>query len=159
MAEKSSKYLHQSDSMSENTVKGIEAPVTTSDCVLPEWSGCKVDSEGIVPRWVVGCAVHVLSQSEKRKDDHNVRVRLRTRKSRAELMQKSETGNPEHVRGEMGKLDPSKATETSLDRTDEDGQRRTVASEARGEKAMAAKRNHKLHRCAQESKREMTKSR
>ena len=31
--------------------------------------------------------------------------------------------NPERVRGEMGKLDPSKATETSLDRTDEDGER------------------------------------
>ena len=38
-------------------------------------------------------------------------------------MQKSETVNPEHVRGEMGKLDPSKATEISLDRTDEDGER------------------------------------
>ena len=65
----------------------------------------------------------MLSQSEKRNDDHNVRVRLRTRKSRAELMENSETVNPEHVRGEMGKLDPSKATETSLDRTDEDGER------------------------------------
>ena len=66
MAEKSPKYLHQSNSMSENAVKGIEAPVTTSDYVLPEWSGCKVDSESIGPSWIVGCAVHVLSQSEKR---------------------------------------------------------------------------------------------
>ena len=82
-----------------------------------------LDSESIAPSWIAGCAVHVLSQSEKRKEDHNVRVRLRTRKSRAELMQKSETVNPEHVRGEMGKLDPSKATETFLDRTDEDGER------------------------------------
>ena len=31
--------------------------------------------------------------------------------------------NPEHLRGEMGKLDPSKATETSLYRTDEAGER------------------------------------
>ena len=57
MAEKSSKYLHQSNSMSENAVKGIETPVTTSYCVLPEWSGCKVDSESIAPSWIVGCAV------------------------------------------------------------------------------------------------------
>ena len=35
MAEKSSKYLHQSIGMSENAVKGIETPVITSDCVLP----------------------------------------------------------------------------------------------------------------------------
>ena len=38
-------------------------------------------------------------------------------------MQKSETVNPEHVCGEMRMLDPSKATETSLDRTDEEGER------------------------------------
>ena len=121
MAEKCSKYLHQSIGISENAVKRIEMPVTTSDCVLPEWSGCKVDSESIALSWTVGCAVHVLSQSEKH--DHNVRVRLRTRESRAELTQTRETVNPEHVRGEMGKLDPSKATETSLDRTDEGGER------------------------------------
>ena len=41
MAEKSSKYLHQSNSVSENAVKGTETPVTTSGCVLPEWSGRK----------------------------------------------------------------------------------------------------------------------
>ena len=64
MAEKSSKYLHQSNRMSENAVKGIETPVTPSDCVLPEWSGCKVDSESIDSSWIVGCAVHVLSQSD-----------------------------------------------------------------------------------------------
>ena len=110
-------------SVSENAVKRIETPVTNSDCVLPEWSGCEVDSQNIAPSWIVGCAVHVLSQFEKRKDDHNVRVGLRTRTSRAELMLRSETVNPEHVRGEMGKLDPSKATETSLDRTNGDGER------------------------------------
>ena len=131
MAEKSSKYLHQSDSMSENAAKGIEMPVIAC---CQSGRDAKLTARALPRRWIVGCAVHVLSQSEKRKDDHNVRVRLRTRKSRAELMQKSETGNPEHVRGEMGKLDPSKATETSLDRTDEDGQRRTVASEAHGER-------------------------
>ena len=83
----------------------------------------KTDSESIAPSWIVGCAVHVVSQSEKRKDGRNVCVRLRTRKSRAELAQKSGTVNPEHVRGEMAKLAASKATETSLDRTDEDVER------------------------------------
>ena len=96
MAEECPKYLHQSNGTSENAVKGIETSVTTSDCVLPEWFGCQVDSESIAPSRIVGCAAHVPSQS----DDHNVRVR--TRRSRAELMLKVR-----HVRGEMGKLDPS----------------------------------------------------
>ena len=123
MAEKSSKYLHQLNSTSENAVKSIETSVTASDCELPEWFGCQVDSESVTPSRIVGCAVHVLSQSEKRRDDHNVPVRLRTRRSRAVLILTSETVNPEHVRGEMGKLDPGKATETSLDRTNGDGER------------------------------------
>ena len=151
MTKKCSKYLHQSNGMSETAVKGIETSVTTSNCVLQELSGCKVDSENIVPSWIVGCAVHVPSQSEKRKKDHNVRVRLRTRKSRADLMQKSETVNPGHLRGEMAKLDLSKIMETSLDCTDEDGKR--LSQRRNGEKTMAAKRSHKPHRCAQESKR------
>ena len=151
MTKKCSKYLHQSNGMSETAVKGIETSVTTSNCVLQELSGCKVDSENIVPSWIVGCAVHVPSQSEKRKKDHNVRVRLRTRKSRADLMQKSETVNPGHVRGEMAKLDLSKIMETSLDCTDEDGKR--LPQRRNGEKTMVAKRSHKPHRCAQESKR------
>ena len=113
--------LHQSNGMSENAERRIETPVTTSDCVLPEWSGCKVDSESVALSWTVGCAVHVLSQSEK--NDHNVHVRLRTRESRAELTQTTETVNPEDVGDEMAKPDPSKTTETSLDRTDEDGER------------------------------------
>ena len=46
-------------------------------------------------------------------------------------MQKSETVNPEHVRGDVGKLDPSEATETSLDRTDEDGERLPQSRTAR----------------------------
>ena len=82
-----------------------------------------------------GCAARVPSQSEKRSDDHNVRVRLRTRRSRAELMLKSETVNPEHVRGEMAKLNPSEATETSLDSTNRDGERlpeRRTARESKG---------------------------
>ena len=65
----------------------------------------------------------MLCQSKRCRDDHNVRVRLRTRRTRVELTLKSETMNPEHVRGELAKLNPSKATETSLDRTDEDGER------------------------------------
>ena len=96
---------------------------TASDCESPERLGCQVDSESIAPSWIVGCAVRVLCQSERCRDNHNVRVRLRTRRSRAELMLKSETVNPEHVRGEMAKLNPSKATETSLDRTSRDGER------------------------------------
>ena len=97
--------------------------VSASDCESPEWFGCQVDSESIAPSRIVGCAVHVLSQSEKRSEYHNVRVRLRTRRSRAELMLKSETVNPEHVRGEVGKLNSSEATETSLDSTNGDGER------------------------------------
>ena len=103
-------------------MKSIETSVTTSDCVLPEWFGCQADSESSAPSQI-GYTVRVPSQSEKRSDDHNVRVRLRTRRSRAELMLKSETVNPEHVRGEMAKLNPSKATETSLDSTNKDGER------------------------------------
>ena len=68
MAEKSSKHLHQSNSKSENAVKGIETSVTASDCVL---SGCQVASESTDSSRIVGCAVHVLSQSEKRGSDHN----------------------------------------------------------------------------------------
>ena len=122
MEEKCSKYLHQSNGTSENAVKGIETSVTTSDCVLPEWFGCQVDSESIAPSQI-GYTVRVLSQSERCRDDHNARVRLRTRRSRAQLILKSETMNPEHMRGERRKLDPSKATQTSLDRTSEDGER------------------------------------
>ena len=65
----------------------------------------------------------MLSQSERCSDDHSVGVRLRTPRSRAELMLKNETVNPEHVRGEMAKLNPIEATETSLDSTNRDGER------------------------------------
>ena len=122
MAEKCSKYLHQSNGTSENAMENIETTVTASDCESPEWLGCQVDSETIAPSQI-GYTVRVLSQSERCRDDHNVRVRLRTRRSRAELMLKSETVNPEHVRGEMAKLNPSEATETSLDSTNRDGER------------------------------------
>ena len=122
MAEKCSKYLHQSNGTSENAVENIETTVTASDCESPEWLGCQVDSESAAPSQI-GYTVRVLSQSERCRDDHNVRVRLRTRRSRAELLLKSETVNPEHVRGEMAKLNSSEATETSLDSTNRDGER------------------------------------
>ena len=70
-------------------------------------SDAKLTARALHCRGLSGCAAHVLILSEKRSDDHNVRVRLRTRRSRAELMLKSETVNPEHVRGEMAKLNPS----------------------------------------------------
>ena len=130
MAEESSKCLHQSNSTSENAAENIETTVTASDCESPEWFGCQVDSESIAPSRI-GYAVRVPSQSEKRSDDHNVRVRLRTRRSSAELMLKSETVNPEHVRGEMAKLNPSKDTETSQDRTNRDGERMPQRSTTR----------------------------
>ena len=38
-------------------------------------------------------------------------------------MLKSETVNPEHVRAKLAKLNPSKATETSLDSTNRDDER------------------------------------
>ena len=139
--------VFDSSSTSENAVEIIETTVTASDCESPEWFGCQADSESIAPS-KIGHTVRVLSQSERCRDDHNVRDRLRTRRSRAELMLKSETVNPEQVRGEMAKLNPSKATETSLDSTNKDDER----PQRRSEKTRAAKCIHKLHRCAQESK-------
>ena len=85
-----------------------------------------------------------------RSDDHNVRVRLGTRKPRAELMEKSETVNPEHVRGEMGKAGSEQGHGNFL--VSHKRERKMVASEAHCEKTMAAKCIHKLYRCAQESK-------
>ena len=49
MAEKCSKFLHQSNGTSENAVEKIEMTVTASDCESPEWLGCQVDSESIGP--------------------------------------------------------------------------------------------------------------
>ena len=63
MAEKSSKYLHQSNSTRENAVKSIETSVTASDCELPEWFGCQVGSESIAPSRIVGCARCTCAQS------------------------------------------------------------------------------------------------
>ena len=62
-------------------------------------------------------------------------------------MLKSGAVNPEHVRGEMEKLNPSKATETSLDSTSRDDER--LPQRRTGERTMAAKCIHRLHRCAQ----------
>ena len=90
MTVKSSKYSHQLSSTSENTVKVIETTVTASDCVLPAWFRCQVNTESIAPSLIVGCAAPVFSQPEKRNDDHNVRVRLKTRRPSDELMLKSE---------------------------------------------------------------------
>ena len=83
--------------------KNVETTVTASDCESPEWFGRQVDSKSIAPSRI-GYVAHVLSQSEKRRDDHKMSVRLRMRRSRAELMLKSETVNPEHVRGKNGKV-------------------------------------------------------
>ena len=58
--------------------------------------------------------------------------------------------NPEHVRSEMAKLNPSNDTETSLDRANKGW--RADPSETHDKKAMAAKCIHKLCRCAEESK-------
>ena len=76
MSEKSSKCLHQSSGAGENAMRKIESSAKTNKSVLPERFGCRVNSKGIVPPWVAGCVAHVLSRSEKRNDDHNVRVRL-----------------------------------------------------------------------------------
>ena len=61
--------------------------IATNDSVLPEEFGCRANSKGIVPPWVVGCVAHVLSRSEKSNDDHNVRVRSKKRKRRDALAQ------------------------------------------------------------------------
>ena len=77
----------------------------------------------VVLPWDVGCVTHVLSQSEKRDDDYNVRVRLRMRVCRGVLTQAGEAVDPGTVRGEMAKLNPGKTTGTPLDRTDANGER------------------------------------
>ena len=84
MVAKSSKYSHQSNTTNEKAVEVIVTTVTASDCEFPEWFGCQADSKSIAPSHI-GYTVRVLSQSERCRDDHNVRVRLRTRRSRAEL--------------------------------------------------------------------------
>ena len=104
-------------------MRKIESSAKTCDRVLPERFGCQVNREGIATPWVVGCVAHVLSQSEKRDDDHNVRVRLRMRECKAVLTQVGGAVDPWTVCGEMAKLDPGRATGTSLDRTDENGER------------------------------------
>ena len=57
--------------------------------------------------------------------------------------------NPEHVRGKMAKLNPSKATETPLESTNRDDERLLQRRTARKQWQRNA---FKLHRCAQESK-------
>ena len=79
MAEKSSRYLHQSSGAGENDVRKIGCSAKTNDPVLPEEFGCRVNSKGVVPPWVAGCMTHVLQQSEKH---HKARARSRTRKLR-----------------------------------------------------------------------------
>ena len=62
MAKKSSKHLHQSSGAGENDVRKMKSSAKTNDPELPEESGCRADSKGIVPPWVAGCATH---QSQK----------------------------------------------------------------------------------------------
>ena len=71
LAVKSLKYSHQSSSTSENAVKVIETTVTAS-------IRTKLTARALPRRGLSG-APHVVSQSEKRSDDHKVRVRLRKR--------------------------------------------------------------------------------
>ena len=111
MAEKSSECSHQSSGARENAVQKFESSAKTNDCVLPERFGCQVNSEGIPPPWVVGRVAHVLSQSEKRDDDHNVRVRLRMRECRGVLTQAGGAVDPGTVCGKMAKLHPGRPQE------------------------------------------------
>ena len=115
MAEKSSRYLHQSSGAGENDVRKIESSAKTNDPVLPEEFGCRANSKGIVPPWFAGCVAHVLHRSEKH---HNVRARSSMRKFRDVLTQDGGTVDPGDERGEMATLDPGRATGTSLGRTD-----------------------------------------
>ena len=73
--------------------------------------------------WDVELVAHVLSQSEKCDDDHNVRVRLRMRERRGVLTQACGAVDLGTLRGKMEKLDPGRATGTSSDRTDANGER------------------------------------
>ena len=123
MAQKSSTCSHQSSGAGENAVRKIESSAKTCDCVLPKRFGCQVNSEGIAAPWVVGCVAHVLSQSQKRHNDHNVRFQLRMRECRGVLKQAGGAVDHGTVYGKMAKLDPGRATGTSLDRTDANGER------------------------------------
>ena len=53
MAEMSSKCLHQSSGAGETDVRKIESSAKTNDFVLAEEFGCRANSKGIVPPWVV----------------------------------------------------------------------------------------------------------
>ena len=120
------------DEETNNLKTRIESSAKTNDSVLAEKFGCRVNSKGIVPPWVAGCVAHVLSRSEKRNDEHNVRVRLKMRKCRDALTQDGGAVDPQQERGETATLDPGRVMGTSLDRTDANGERpsqRCTASE------------------------------
>ena len=114
MAEKSSKYLHQSSGAGENDVRKIESSAKTNDPELPEESGCRAHSKGIVPPWVAGCATRVLHQSEKHRI---VRTRSRMRKFR-DVSTQDDGVDPGDERGEMPTVNPVRVAGTSLGRTD-----------------------------------------
>ena len=109
--------------MADKAVRKIESFAKTCVSVLPERFGCQVNSEGIASPWVVGCVAHVLSQSEKRHDDQNVRFQLKMRECRGVLKQAGGAVDHGTVYGKMAKLDAGRATGTSLDRTDANGER------------------------------------
>ena len=110
-----SKCLHQSSGAGENDVRKIDSSAKTNDPGLPEESRCRVNSKGIVPPCVTGCATRVLHQSEKHR---NVRIRSRMRNFRDVSTQDGETVHPGSERGEMATVNPVRVTGTSLSHTD-----------------------------------------
>ena len=91
-------------------MRKIESSAKTNDPELPEESGCRANSKGIVPPWVAGCVAHVLQRPEKH---HDVRARSRMRKFGDVLTQDGGTVDPGDERGEVATLDPCRATGTS----------------------------------------------
>ena len=141
MAGRSSECTHQSSGAGENDVRKIESSAKTNVPVLPERFGCRANSKGIVPPWVVGCATH---QSEKHR---NVRTRSRVRKFR-DVTQDDRTVHPGDERGEVVTVNPVRVTGTSLSHTGVNNE--CPSQECTASEQLAARRTFESHECAQE---------
>ena len=112
MLEESPKCLHQLSGEAENAARRIESPEQACACLLQEYTGRKVVSEGIAPSrpdWQV-----VPSQSEKRDNGHSVRSRARGKRCDGPLQDGGTTGCKVVRRG-MAELEPRWATKACLD--------------------------------------------
>ena len=138
MLEESPKCLHQLSGEAENAARRIESPEQACACLLQEYSGRKVVSEGIAPSrpdWQV-----VPSQSEKRDDGHSVRSRARGKRCDGPLAQDGGTTGCKVVRRGMAELEPRWATKACLDCTGERDE--VIVGAATGVEFSQSLRNH-----------------